>query len=78
MLFILSHFSCGTTEKCTVSERKITNRAVFACNSQCDFVCEVFLYELHVKEKDFSTFGFDIILSDIILCLFNRGILRYT
>lgn len=51
VLFILSRFSCGTTEKCTVSEHKITNRAVFACNSQCDFVCEVFLYELHVKEK---------------------------
>lgn len=41
VLFILSCFSCGTTEKITVSGREITYCAVFACNSQCVFLCEV-------------------------------------
>lgn len=43
------------------------------------FVCEVFWYKLHVKEKgDFATFGFDIMLFDVMLYLFNHyGILKF-
>lgn len=41
MLFILSCFSCGTTEKFSVSEPEITYSAGFACNTQCVVLCEV-------------------------------------
>lgn len=77
MLFILSCFSCGTTETCTVSEPEIPYCAGFACNSWCVFLYEVLVgcwfgwvfFQLHVKKQEILL---HLGLFAVLLYLFNH------